>query len=488
MARFARKGLMAALEEAAEGVEVVNSVDDLHETNAEIIDGVQEIADGDEACGEEVAAIESLVVAIEEVLDEAESIEEVIDTVQEVATDENGEEEGLTEEEAALAEESLRVIYRRLGIPMHNVMPATEGFRTKSTRVSSTHVAVEGMMDTLKKIWDSVSESMSRVAKRFSDFLKNAITTNRSVAATAAKLKEKLIALKGAGANAAVAEFEDKSLYRHFLDGKPVDVASVKQLLTNHTGQTTLAQKALDIVKETEKVVKLEGELSVEKIAALIEEIVKFLVKNVTGESASVALDGEEHEVVSKYRLVDAQQFAIGYKVKLDEAQGEYSFRTSVELKESEEVDRDVKPTVVGKIDELISLCDALVAFAKLNENTLARYMSLNAMVGHIKTLTSGKDWVRQLFFADVTTATASARKKQAIERNVKAQDEGFAKGHSKLVRMLSEVVVLSNTAAVHYATKVVDENITAARVIISYITRCSNQYKTGVSASKPAQ
>lgn len=487
MARFARKGLMAALEEAAEGVGA-GSIDELHETDAEIIDGVQEIADSDEACGEGAAAIESLVVAIEEVLDEAENIEEVIDTVQEVATDENGEEEGLTEEEATLAEESLRVIYRRLGIPMQNVMPATEGFRTKSTRVSSTHVAVEGMMDTIKKIWDSVSESMSRVARRFSDFLKNAITTNRSVAATAAKLKEKLIALKGAGAGAVVAEFEDKALYRRFLDGKPVDVASVKQLLTAHTGQTTLAQKALDIVKETEKVVKLEGELSVEKIAALIEGIVKFLVKNVTGESASVALDGEEHEVVSKYRLVDAQQFAIGYKVKLDEAQGEYSFRTSVELKESEDVDRDVKPTVVGKIDELISLCDALVAFAKLNENTLARYWSLEVMVRHIKALTSDKVWDRQLFTTDVTSANATYRKERAIERNAEAQDEGLVKGHSKLIRMLSEVVVLSNTTAIHYATKVVDENITAARAVIRYITRCSNQYKVGASAATQAQ
>jgi hypothetical protein len=456
MARFARKGLMAALEEAAEGVEVVNSVDELNETNAEIIDGVQEIADGDEACGEEVAAIESLVVAIEEVLDEAESIEEVIDTVQEVATDENGEEEGLTEEEAALAEESLRVIYRRLGIPMHNVMPATEGFRTKSTRVSSTQVAVEGMMDTIKKIWESVSSSITRVAHRFSDFLKNSATTNKSIAKTAAKLKEKIAILRSNGAVAKVAEFEDKALYRRFLDGKPVDAAGVRQLLTNHTGQTTLAQKALDVIKETEKAVKLEGELSVERIEKLIEDIVKFAVKNVTGEALSVELDGEEHAATSKYRLVDARHFVASYSVNMNEEAREYKYRFRVELEEAEDVDKETRPVVVAKLDELSALCDALIAFSKLNESTFARFMSADKMIGQ-----------GIMFYP----------KQKAVVRNAAAQDEEFSKGNSKLVRLLAEVVTLTNVSMIRYATKAIDENFTAARAVISYISRCTNQY-----------
>jgi hypothetical protein len=478
MARFARRGLMLALESEPESE--INPITKLEEVHAEVNESVPQLIEQDEACGEEAAAIESLIVAIEEVLDEAESIEEVIDTVHEVSVNENGEMEGLTDKEAALAEESLRVIYRRLGIPMHNVMPATEGFRTKSTRVSSTQVAVEGMMDTLKKIWHSITSSMSRVIDRFRGFLKNAQATSVEIAQAAENLKEGIKLLKELNAKPHVTQVEDKSVYRHFVHNGPINVSVINEYLGAHRAQTLLAQKVTDVIKAAEDVAKIDASTTLEHIEKSVHELLKLAIKNVTGESSTVELDGSEHVVQSKYRLIRAERMSVRYTVKMDAERNEYRYSVSVDAIEEPGVQKSPQALVVDELNALSKLCDTIAALAKLNEATITQYLNASGTLQKVFSTGGPLTTLLEILHKGVISVANphSVRdEERKLRKEAKAQNASFVKEHKKVIRMLAEVLARTDNAMVNYATQIVKENITACRSALAYIRTTSYEY-----------
>jgi hypothetical protein len=99
-----------------------------------------------------VAQIESVVDAIEEASDTAETLEVMNERIEESV-----EEGGMSEPEAEAIAVAVEHMCARLSISRSKkVFPAMEGFKDKATRVQSTKVAMEGIAETIKKIWEGI--------------------------------------------------------------------------------------------------------------------------------------------------------------------------------------------------------------------------------------------------------------------------------------------------------------------------------------------
>ena len=157
--RYEMNGLIAAMEEidnkpvavdADEAVELVETVAD---------DSAVVQADADEV-GISVSQVEDAVQAGEELEDIAEVASEAV---------ESGE--GLDETAAEVASIAIESIRNRLGIRGESrLVPATESFGNVNTRVMSTRLIVEGIGDTLKRIWAAIKAAAARIWEKIKSF------------------------------------------------------------------------------------------------------------------------------------------------------------------------------------------------------------------------------------------------------------------------------------------------------------------------------
>lgn len=157
--RYEMNGLIAAMEEidnepvavdADEAVELVETVAD---------DSAVVQADADDV-GISVSQVEDAVQAGEELEDIAEVASEAV---------ESGE--GLDETAAEVASIAIESIRNRLGIRGESrLVPATESFGNVNTRVMSTRLVVEGISDTLKRIWAAIKAAAARIWEKIKSF------------------------------------------------------------------------------------------------------------------------------------------------------------------------------------------------------------------------------------------------------------------------------------------------------------------------------
>lgn len=157
--RYEMNGLIAAMEEidnepvavdADEAVELVETVAD---------DSAVVQADADDV-GISVSQVEDAVQAGEE-------LEDIADVASEAV--ESGE--GLDETAAEVASIAIESIRNRLGIRGESrLVPATESFGNVNTRVMSTRLIVEGIGDTLKRIWAAIKAAAARIWDKIRSF------------------------------------------------------------------------------------------------------------------------------------------------------------------------------------------------------------------------------------------------------------------------------------------------------------------------------
>jgi hypothetical protein len=292
MARFARKGLMSALEEA-EVVDQVPAQDD-----NEIKNQLVEIAQQEVQTQEEATSLERLHLHVEEAIDEVTDGEKLIDTIEEVASSENGEEEGLTEKEAMIAEESLRRIYRRLGIPAQSVMPSMESFRSASSRKMATRLAIEDARSKLKEMWERIIEAIRGLFKRIKDFFKRMVTNVEKKMEAVKTLVRKIETLYRRSRKAP-GEFEDERMAQLVPGKGPYTEEHITKMVDAHFSQCNL------VLDHAEFAVVLVNELFERKDLneKVYESTALKTVDHVGRMIANTPLSPSQREVVSEYIL-----------------------------------------------------------------------------------------------------------------------------------------------------------------------------------------
>lgn len=183
-----------------------------------------------EAASDEVVSetgdIAELQAHVEEAIEGGDTLADVAETMQ-VEVEEG---EGLSEQSAKMATIAVESVCSRLGLPIHVVrMPAAESFAQVSSRKGFTSMAVESVVETLKKIWnrikafaksiwEKIQSLWTNLTKNYDALLKQiAVLKARSKNLSGDKKNEKLSnkSLAKAISNAGKA---DKQTYDHMVD------------------------------------------------------------------------------------------------------------------------------------------------------------------------------------------------------------------------------------------------------------------------------
>lgn len=134
----------------------------------------QEAADTAVAVADETAEIQQdsgeIDVSVSQVEDAVQAGDE-LESIGEVAADAVESGEGLSEETAEMASIAIESIRNRLGFRSETrLVPATESFGNTNTRLMSTKLVIEGITDTLKKIWNAIKSAILRLKDKLVSF------------------------------------------------------------------------------------------------------------------------------------------------------------------------------------------------------------------------------------------------------------------------------------------------------------------------------
>ena len=121
------------------------------------------------AAFEQVDQAQQVVDEVETDIDSLEAssqgLESIVEDLQ--ASLENG---GLDTTAAAFAEHAVTAHVQPLGLEGHSIVPSLESFGGYTGREASTQVSIEGISDTIKKIWAAIKAAVQKAIKAVADF------------------------------------------------------------------------------------------------------------------------------------------------------------------------------------------------------------------------------------------------------------------------------------------------------------------------------
>lgn len=148
------------------------ALEDEQVQDVEVTEMDTELAQDLEDAAEEQGEIQQLNDGVDSAVSDIETLGELEGKMAESV--ESGE--GLSQDAAEIAEIAIESIGRRLGVPM-NVMPAMESFGSSSSRVRATQIAMESVVDWVKKLWENIKKGLASLWQRIKDFFAR-ITVN----------------------------------------------------------------------------------------------------------------------------------------------------------------------------------------------------------------------------------------------------------------------------------------------------------------------
>lgn len=312
------KGLIIALEDAdLDQATAGASEAEIPESQLEVEEGVQEV----EA---DVANVEELVTAVEDAEADAETLGE-IEGVMEESIEEG---EGLDETSAELAEVAVESIRLRLGFAPSRTLPALESFGSKNSRLTATKIALEGVVETIKKVWEAIQKAFFAVWQKIKDFYNKFFTNTEKVKKLAQQLKQKARETKGTAANKTIdASGVAKALN---YEGK-ASLDSVKRLMSNHVAVSKGVLAGKDRLNEAIAVItdglKKPADFNVEKLVEAGKKFISVVAVETTvteegssstvvsgpfvgGQSVKMSFKGEGNDTRFSYEVINAEKKA----------------------------------------------------------------------------------------------------------------------------------------------------------------------------------
>ena len=308
-------------------------------TTDEQVERVQELEE--QVAQAEVAESQAEVTEMADIADEAvTAIEELADVAEVMSDSVEGGGDGLTEDAAEIAEVAVEAICARLGYkPTKKLMPSMEAFGSTSSRVEATKYALEGVAETVRKIWEAIKGFFNRIWEAIKGLWKRMMDASTKVAARVKKLEEKAAAAKKDGL---IADAEKKYNAVKFCKAfNSKDVAGIPKAIVDVLSvHFDVLQKLpsfnANLVTVFEKAEKAEKEEEVTSALSKIAED-KALGRNsfafgTTFDRATFALGGSEinvkeaeGKVVSLDEIEDVIEAAKQYQIGLDKSKTDIS-------------------------------------------------------------------------------------------------------------------------------------------------------------------
>jgi hypothetical protein len=182
MSRSLRNALIASME--SDDIELMNPLTDQQETNIdevllEINEGAEEVQQADE---------------VVEVLEDAEESMEALAASLEAHIAEGG----MSPQTARTHNVAMSIALRGLPINVDRVTVSSESFGGHGDKLSASMEALEGVKETLKKLWEGIKNAIKNAWAAVTNFVATLRKSAPVIAAAAAKLKVRAEALKGA--------------------------------------------------------------------------------------------------------------------------------------------------------------------------------------------------------------------------------------------------------------------------------------------------
>lgn len=213
-----RKGLVAVMEnEGSVGVEMAEGGDA----------GGADAMQADQAVQDSHDEIEEVQAAIEDAEEGAEDLEAIGDVAADTIEDGG---EGMSEDAARVTEVAVESICRRLGVRGSSIVPATESFGSRSSRITATRIVVEGIGETVKKIWAAIVAGFKKIWAKLVDFYKFLTDSNVRMEKRAKALLEK--ATQGSS-SIETDEFENTAIANAFHEKGDFKVSRLIEALNN---------------------------------------------------------------------------------------------------------------------------------------------------------------------------------------------------------------------------------------------------------------
>lgn len=377
MAKFARKGLIAAMEdgdlEGLEGGEFEGG-DEAAST------AMMDVAEQESEVVEEVAAIESLSFAIEEAIEDVGAAEEIVETVEEVAEADGEGGEGLTEGEAIIAEEALKICMRRLAPGREQILPSMESFRSANSRKTATRVGLEGVVDTIKSVWEKIIQAIKAMWDKLVAFFKKITNANTSLEKAAKALKDKIKKNKARVPKDSNEDFDSDTIYKNFPIGKRITADVVSSVVRNHAlfasknGNVAhlTVEKVIGMVDTAIKAASSNGASIAGSYDTASKEIGKKLVEFVTDNSGNIdTTKDDSQEFEGKMFLIAGKTPKIDINVYIPSGSNgdeRYEFSANIEFVEHEGASNGAEKIEIATQQEMTKICDQVITLAKDND------------------------------------------------------------------------------------------------------------------------
>ena len=444
---FNRNGLFFAIEE--EEVVALPDAESQEVVPAEVL---EEVSGAQQENGE----IGELATAIEEAVDGAETLDAVAAPLEEsLDLQENGEPgpeaEGVGPDAAAIAEVVTESICDRLGIRRKTqLIPATESFGSRSSRIVATKLAVEAIDEQSKGIWAKVKEAFLKMFAKIKDFLVKLFDSNERILAAAKAANGKLGELKDKKAEKQ--EFENDSIAKAFATANASDPASIKtatEVLGNHIA---LTEKLTAIADGVGKTMEDLGKIAEAKEGETKEDIGAVFSR------ATFAKELEGLIGKSKQMVNGTFYFLTSYEAEASDMKGFVRFDEQSIYKANSVEHKAVKTLTVEEMSDLI---DEVVKLAEANAKLKANN---GGLVNAEKQITKLID-----------RAGKAAQKDSTV-----AEDKKQASGQEMFIRRAASDL---GQLAGKLASKIPTANVVACKQALAYVSASMKQYKAEEAA-----
>jgi hypothetical protein len=216
------KGLVLAMEEN----------DDFGGEDGDVSESMLDVETSASDLNESEEDISEIDASIDDAAADSDTLENIQDTMQKSVDDG----EGMNETAAEIAEVAVEAICARLGIVNSHVIPSLESFGSTQSRTVATKIAIEGIGDTVRKVWESIKKAYEAVKKWIVEFYKKWMTALGGIKRAQEDLKAKV--KNHTDKKLTQTTIKKESLAEGLAVNNVANIGSVTELLVNHLAVT----------------------------------------------------------------------------------------------------------------------------------------------------------------------------------------------------------------------------------------------------------
>ena len=231
------------------------------ENEEEVVDlevsGVEEgeAASVDAEMTEEIADIGGDATGVEEAEGAADQLEEIQDVVEDTLDDENGDGEGIdeiTSEAIRVAVEAVcaRVGANPAGIRSIRGLYAVENFKSPSSRRANTQIALEGIGEFLKDLWEKIKSAVKSVLEKVKEFWNKHVSSLGRIKKALVSTRNKLSSSSGKLKKTVHLDAAPGALKSTFPSSSDISISTIETYVEEHRKWTETSTKFTEKVTD----------------------------------------------------------------------------------------------------------------------------------------------------------------------------------------------------------------------------------------------